>query len=97
MKRKPFYYDYCNHMMWQYGKEWDDRNPVVELNSWSVKKCLDGLSPELREIIVELYGEQIDIPVAVQIVGSRRGISKDVLFTILSRFCYALAKERGLL
>lgn len=97
MKKKPFYYDYCNHMMWQYGKEWDDRNPVVELNSWSVKQALDSVTPELRELVLELYGERTDIPVAVEVVSIRRGISKDAIFTILSRFCYTLAKERGLL
>lgn len=84
-------------MMWQYGKEWDDRNPVVELNSWSVKQALDSVTPELRELVLELYGERTDIPVAVEVVSIRRGISKDAIFTILSRFCYTLAKERGLL
>lgn len=95
MRRKPCYFDYCNYMMWRVDK--DEKTDVDVVNRRVVAKCLGDADPEIGKIILEIYEQKVDIPMAVAIVSANRGISQDVLYTVLSKFCLSLAKERGLL
>ncbi len=101
---KPFYADYVNHMLRFYARnaQFGDvmglkfTSEVDELNWRSVDRVLHNL-PELdKYIIIEVFGRGDTLADNIYEVSKELVMNQDVIWTMLSKITYQIAKERGL-
>lgn len=101
---KPFYADYVNHMLRFYARNAQSgdvmrlkfTSEVDELNWRSVDRVLHNL-PELdKYIIIEVFGRGDTLADNIYEVSKEVVINQDVIWTMLSKITYQIAKERGL-
>ncbi|HUM44777.1 MAG TPA: hypothetical protein PKI14_17665 [Fervidobacterium sp.] len=101
---KPFYADYVNHMLRFYARTVKSEDvmglkftsEVDELNWRSVNRVLHNL-PELdKYIIIEVFGRGDTLADNIYEVSKEVVINQDVIWTMLSKITYQIAKERGL-
>lgn len=101
---KPFYADYVNHMLRFYARTVQSgdvmrlkfTSEVDELNWRSVNRVLHNL-PELdKYIIIEMFARGDTLADNIYEVSKEVVINQDVIWTMLSKITYQIAKERGL-
>ena len=101
---KPFYAEYVNHMLRFYARTVQSgdvarlkfTSEVDELNWRSVDRVLHNL-PELdKYIIIEVFGRGDTLADNIYEVSKEVVINQDVIWTMLSKITYQIAKERGL-
>jgi hypothetical protein len=101
---KPFYAEYINHILRFYARNVQSgdvvrlkfKSEVDELNWRSVNRVLHNL-PELdKYIIIEVFGRGDTLADNIYEVSKELAINQDVIWTLLSKITYQIAKERGL-
>ena len=101
---KRFYTDYINHMLRFYARTVQSgdvmglkfTSEVDELNWRSVDRVLHNL-PELdKYIIIEVFGRGDTLADNIYEVSKELVMNQDVIWTMLSKITYQIAKERGL-
>ena len=101
---KPFYAEYVNHMLRFYARTVQSgdvmglkfASEVDELNWRSVDRVLHNL-PELdKYIIIEVFGRGDTLADNIYEVSKEVVMNQDVIWTMLSKITYQIAKERGL-
>ena len=101
---KPFYAEYVNHMLRFYARTVKSgdvmglkfASEVDELNWRSVDRVLHNL-PELdKYIIIEVFGRGDTLADNIYEVSKELVMNQDVIWTMLSKITYQIAKERGL-
>ena len=101
---KPFYAEYVNHMLRFYARTVQSGDVMglkftseVDESNWrSVDRVLHNL-PELdKYIIIEVFGRGDTLADNIYEVSKEVVINQDVIWTMLSKITYQIAKERGL-
>ena len=101
---KPFYADYVNHMLRFYARNAQSgdvmglkfTSEVDELNWRSVNRVLHDLQELDKYIIIEVFGRGDTLADNIYEVSKELVMNQDVIWTMLSKITYQIAKERGL-
>ncbi|XCH79041.1 MAG: hypothetical protein WHF31_16225 [Candidatus Dehalobacter alkaniphilus] len=97
---KPFYADYVNHALRFYAR--NELQPVFESVSDSenytcVSRVLSNIDKADAEILCDIFRRKDTLADNIYEVSKERNLNQDVIWTMLSKVTYQIAKERGLL
>jgi hypothetical protein len=95
---KPFYADYVNHALKFYAR---NEQPVfknqTDIENYScVKRVLSGVDKVDAEILCDIFRRKDTLADNIYEVSKERNLNQDVIWTMLSKVTYQIAKERGL-
>lgn len=96
---KPFYADYVNHALRFYAR--NEKPPVFESvsdkeNYTCVSRVLSKIDKTDAEILCDIFRRNDTLADNIYEVSKERNINQDVIWTMLSKITYQIAKERGL-
>lgn len=96
---KPFYADYINHMLRFYAR--NKLPPVFESvsdneNYTCVSRVLSKIDKTDAEILCDVFRKKDTLADNIYEVSKERNLNQDVIWTMLSKVTYQIAKERGL-
>ena len=101
MSDKPYYADYCRHILRYYIQHKCDnprfKTPIDKENYRSAHTALNRLSATEREIIEDIYNYATDIKKGIQAATERHSVSEAYAWQTLKRAERLIAKERGLI
>ncbi len=102
---KPFYADYVNHMLRFYARNVRSedvmrlkfKSEVDKLNWLSVIRVLHKLPERDKDIIIEVFGRGDTLADNIHEVSKELAINQDVIWTLVSKVTYKIAKDRRLI
>ena len=102
---KPFYADYVNHMLRFYARNVRSedvmrlkfKSEVDKLNWRSVNRVLHKLPERDKDIIIEVFGRGDTLADNIYEVSKELAINQDVIWTLVSKVTYKIAKDRRLI